>query len=124
MKHFKALTFKGIMTVLFLFAVLWFGFGVSFGSILILSVILGAVSYLSGDLFILPKKKNMVATIADFGLTFIIILLSGMWFLSLSGSVVLAAFISALLVSVGEYYFHLYLADHVLPANNRQRTIQ
>ncbi|MEH7459664.1 DUF2512 family protein, partial [Bacillus sp. JJ1127] len=50
---------------------------VSIPRILLISLLITGTAYLIGDLFVLPKYGNMVATIADFGLSFL-----GIWVLT------------------------------------------
>ncbi|MCO5385767.1 MAG: YndM family protein [Desulfosporosinus sp.] len=52
-------------------------FGISLGNIFTLSLYLGIVAYLLGDLVVLPMRGNLIATVADFGLALI-----GIWLLS------------------------------------------
>ncbi|UOQ45819.1 YndM family protein [Halobacillus salinarum] len=118
MEHKKALTIKGISTLVSLFIVLTFGYGVSIWSVLIVTVILGGLSYFLGDYLLLPKFKNQAATAADFVLTFVVILAAGSWILSPEQSIWLAALISAVVIATVEYCFHIYLASRALPANN------
>ncbi len=108
------------MTLVGLFLILTIGFGVAFWKVLLLTVVIGAVSY-PGDLFIMPKIKNMPAVIADFVLAFLIIWFVGMAVFEPGTPAALAAFISAAVLAYGEYYFHFFLATHVLPANNKLR---
>ncbi len=108
------------MTLVGLFLILTIGFGVAFWKVLLLTVIIGAVSY-PGDLFIMPKIKNMPAVIADFVLAFLIIWFVGMAVFEPGTPSTLAALISAAVLAFGEYYFHSFLATHVLPANNKLR---
>lgn len=68
MTHVKALAIKGIMTIIVLYLVLGLGFGFTFGDTLLMTIVLGVISYLLGDLYVLPKWNNMIATLADFGL--------------------------------------------------------
>ncbi|WP_431800983.1 DUF2512 family protein [Halobacillus andaensis] len=122
MNHTKALLVKGCMTIFVLFLVLSLSYGVSFFSVLLLSIVLCAASYLSGDLLILPRTNNLTATIADFGLTFFVVLAVSAWIFTLDGSVFMASLISAGIMAAGEYGFHLFLASHILPPNNQLRT--
>ncbi|MFG6147684.1 DUF2512 family protein [Halobacillus sp. B23F22_1] len=122
MNHMKALIVKGIMTIGVLSLVLSLSYGVPFLRVLVLSLVLGAVSYAAGDLTILPRTNNLTATIADFVLTFIIVFASSAWIFSLDGSAFLASLISAGIMAVGEYGFHIFLASHILPSNARLRT--
>ncbi|SES21845.1 DUF2512 family protein [Salipaludibacillus aurantiacus] len=118
MEHLNALLMKGAMTLVALLIVLTAGFGVSFGNVLIITLVLGAVSYLMGDLFILPKSNNRNATIADAGVTFLVV-----WLLALAltgagaGAMAAAAAISAGLIALGEYFLHFYIARKVLDTN-------
>ncbi|SFE87341.1 DUF2512 family protein [Alteribacillus iranensis] len=120
MEHVKALTFKGLLTLAVLWLILTVGFGVSFWHVIILTVILGVLSY-PGDVFLLPKIDNLPATAGDFVLSFLVIWLYGTLFFTADISVWLASLISALFLAGGEYYYHTYLATHLLPANNRLR---
>ncbi|SFJ80165.1 Protein of unknown function [Halobacillus dabanensis] len=122
MEHVKALAIKSVLTLIVLYLVLGIGYGASFGGVLLLTLVLGAISYLSGDLFILPKTNNLPATIADLGLTFLVVWAAASWFMSIDGSALLAALISAVIIAIAEYGFHIYLASHVLPKNNRVRS--
>ena len=97
MTHVKALAIKGIMTIIVLYLVLGLGFGFTFGDTLLMTIVLGVISYLLGDLYVLPRWNNMIATLADFGLAFLVIWLMGM---PLSLGIVMA---------IGEYCFHFYM---------------
>ncbi|SFE86147.1 DUF2512 family protein [Alteribacillus iranensis] len=120
MAHLKALAIKGIMTLAVLWLILSVGFDLlSFGTVFLITVVLGAVSYFAGDLSILPKKRNMIATASDFVLTFLIIFLMGMIWTGNVGTLATASFIAALIIAVGEYFFHYYVASNVLPKRKR-----
>lgn len=109
MIHGKALTIKGIATLIVLYLVLGLGYEVSFINVLLMTVILGVVSYALGDLYILPKTSNMTATMVDFGLAFLVVFLLGMGLTDLaSGTLAGAALIVALIMAIGEYFFHIY----------------
>ena len=122
MEYGKALLVKAVLTLVGLYLVLGVGYGASFGGVLLVTLVLGALSYLSGDMFILPKTNNLTATAADLGLTFLVVWAAVSWFLSLNGSAVLAALFSAIVIAIVEYGFHIFLISHVLPKNNRLRT--
>lgn len=113
MKHFWALLIKfaAIGTVLFSFLSIFNT--ASLPVILFISVMTTAVSYFVGDLYILPKFGNFIATIADFGLSFVLI-----WFLSAlmintSGSMLATIFFIALTIAGVEALFHIYVNTHV-----------
>lgn len=84
MEHGKALVVKGVLTLVVLYLVLGIGYGASFGSVLLLTLFLGGISYLAGDLFILPKAKNLPATFADLVLTYFVVW-GGCWLVHASG---------------------------------------
>ncbi|MFD2924540.1 DUF2512 family protein [Halobacillus naozhouensis] len=122
MEHVKALAIKGIMTLIVLYVILSLGFGISFINTLILTVVLGAVSYLLGDLYILPKTNNMIATMADLGVTFIIVWILGTVLTGMGlGTMIWEAAISAVAIAIGEYFFHSYISKKPLGANKRLR---
>ncbi|WP_077328381.1 YndM family protein [Virgibacillus siamensis] len=114
MDHVKALIIKFIMCTAVLWIVLGAFYGVGFGDILMLSVLLTAVSYIVGDLLLLPRFENWGATLVDLGLTFL-----GIWFLGpllFEENIPLgtAAIFSAIVIAVGEYFFHKYMEKEVL----------
>ena len=89
-------------------------YGVSFADILWTSLLLTVASYLIGDLFILPLSNNLTATLADLGLAFLGIWLIGSYMYPVDVPVVAAAFFSALIIMVGEWFFHRYMENQVL----------
>lgn len=118
MEHVKALAIKAVMTLAVLFIVLGLGFGVSFTNVVLITVVLGAVSYLAGDLYILPKTNNMTATAADAGVAFLVVWLM-LWAIGMAtGTAALAALISAVVMAIGEYFFHQYISDKDLGMNS------
>ncbi|KAA6448921.1 DUF2512 family protein [Bacillus atrophaeus] len=116
MVHVKALAIKGIMTIIVLYLVLGLGFNFTFGDTLLMTIVLGVVSYLLGDLYVLPKWNNMIATVADFGLAFLVVWLMGMPLsMGLSpGMLALAALFAAIVMAIGEYFFHFYMMSKEL----------
>lgn len=65
----KALLIKFAMTFVILWLVLASFRIVSFSSVITTSIVLTVVSFLIGDLLILPRLGNAVATMADLALT-------------------------------------------------------
>jgi hypothetical protein len=117
MKHLRAMLIKFVATFALLFAILGIGFEVAFENILLITLILGVVSYLVGDLFLLRRTNNTVATLADFGLSFAVI-----WFMLESVSndnadIFWATLFSSVGVALFEYFFHKYMAASVLEDN-------
>lgn len=123
MKHIVALLIKYTAISAVLLMILGIFQGISIPRILFISLLITGVSYLIGDLFILPKYGNMVATIADVGLSFV-----GVWALTyfltninLTRNIGASAFFAALLIGVAEIFFHIYMKKVVLHADEGSR---
>ncbi|WP_163971065.1 YndM family protein [Oceanobacillus halotolerans] len=125
MKHIKALLIKFAASLALLYVILGLMYEMTFGEVFILSAVLGIAAYLIGDMFILPRTNNAIATIADFGLALMIIYLfaDGM---TVADNAFTASLFAALGVGLFELFFHRYLANQVLPdhedKDNRERT--
>lgn len=119
MEHVKALIIKFIMVTAVLWVILGLFFGVDFGEIITISVILTPLAYVIGDLLVLRYFNNMMATIADFGLSFITIWLIGAAVINEPISVATASLISALAISVGEWFYHSYVNAQVFDGQNK-----
>lgn len=62
------------------------------------------------------KKRNMMATIADIILSFLVIWLMGDGMIKgADDEIIRAALFSALVIGVGEWFFHKYLDKNVFP---------
>ncbi|MFE4764580.1 YndM family protein [Bacillus mycoides] len=123
MKHLVALLIKYTAISAVLLMILGIFQGISTPRILFISLLITGLAYLIGDLFILPKYGNMVATIADFGLSFV-----GIWTLThlltniyLTRNIGASAFFAALLIGVAEIFFHIYMKKVVLHKDEDSR---
>jgi hypothetical protein len=120
MKHVKALAIKFVSSLVLLSLILGLLFDMAFSNIFLITLVLGVAAYLIGDLLILPRTNNTVATIADFGLAFLII-----WFMSenltYGDNHFSMSLIAALGVALFEYMFHKYVANNVLPNKGGQQ---
>ncbi|HAQ06677.1 MAG TPA: hypothetical protein DCR24_03795 [Bacillus bacterium] len=114
MEHVKALLVKSIMTFAVLFLILGFGFSAGIGDLLITTLVLGAAGYLAGDLFLLPKTSNMIATVSDFILSFLVIWGMGLMLFDQTENLLAGALFAAFLLAGGEWFFHSYMANKVL----------
>lgn len=117
MEHAKALLIKAIMT--FAILLLFLGSYAGLGDILIITLVLGAISYLAGDLFILPKTSNLTASLADFALSFLVIWGLGLLLFEQTNGLIGASLFAAALIASGEWFFHSYVADRVLHINRK-----
>ncbi|MBD8077042.1 YndM family protein [Bacillus cereus] len=116
MKHFVALLIKYTAITAVLLIMLSIFQGISIPRVLLISLFLTGAAYLIGDLFILPKYGNMIATMADFGLSFF-----GTWLLTslftnldATRNIGLSSFIAALIIGGTEVFFHIYMKRLVL----------
>ncbi|MGV3464558.1 MAG: DUF2512 family protein [Heyndrickxia sp.] len=110
MKRLFSIGIKGLGTLVLLYAILGLGYNMSFGRVLLITVVLGTISYIIGDLIVLPWSNNVVATGVDLATAFAVIwglntyslnyhtLL--LYYSSLIGAVAMAAF---------EFFYHMYL---------------
>jgi len=121
MKHVRALIIKFLMVTLMLFIVLGLFYGVDFGEILTISLILTVGAYLIGDLFILPRFGNVAATVADFGLAFLGIWIIGDAIIDENIPLTTAALFSSVLIGIGEWFFHKYVINIIKePSTNNK----
>lgn len=121
MKHIVSLLIKYTAISAVLLMILGIFQDVSIPRILLISLLITGTAYLIGDLFVLPKYGNMIATIADFGLSFL-----GIWVLTyfltdLTRNIGFSIFWSAFLISVVEIFFHIYMKKAVLQEDENSR---
>ncbi|ANV71475.1 YndM family protein [Bacillus cereus] len=116
MKHIVALLIKYTAITAVLLIMLSIFQGISIPRVLLISLFLTGAAYLIGDLFILPKYGNTIATMADFGLSFF-----GTWLLTslftnldATRNIGLSSFIAALIIGGTEVFFHIYMKRLVL----------
>lgn len=119
MKHLRALAVKFLASLVLLYVILGLMYDMSFTNVFLISLVLGLASYVIGDLFLLPKTNNTIATLADFGLAFMIIWILGES-LTYGESLLLASLISAAGIALFEYFFHKYVAGNVLEDGGRE----
>ena len=120
-KHFRALAVKFLASLVILYVILGLMYDMSFTNVFLISLVLGLASYVIGDLFLLPKTNNTIATLADFGLAFMVIWVLGES-LTYGESLLLASLISAAVIAIFEYFFHKSVAGNVLEDGERKRT--
>lgn len=113
MQYTKAFFIKLAMTIAVLWIVLGLFFGVSFGNILLIGTVLTVVAFV-GDVYVLPNVGNLAAAAGDLLLAFFGVWALGTILFGQSIAVFSAAFFSALLIGVGEMFYHRYFRNHVL----------
>ena len=108
MTHLKLLALKFALTLGILFIILGLGFDVSFGNVFLISLVVSVLGYV-GDVTILSKSNNTMATAGDFVLCFAVI-----YFmtdaLTVGDDVFEATLISAVSLAIFEYFFHQSVA--------------
>ncbi|MCY8957760.1 YndM family protein [Bacillus cereus] len=125
MKHIVALLIKYTAITAVLLIILGIFQDISIPRVLLISLFLTGAAYLIGDLFILPKYGNMIATIADFGLSFF-----GIWFLTylltnsdFTRNIGFSSFVAALIIGGIEVFFHIYMKKVVLNEDDESRRL-
>lgn len=109
MEHVKLFAMKFLFTFAILFIILGAGFDVSFGNVFLITLVVSFLGYAVGDRMILSRTKNTTATIADFVLIFAVV-----YFmtdaLTVGDDVLEATAISAISLTIFEYFFHKSVA--------------
>ena len=121
MKHMKNLAIKFISILAVLFIILGIFYDMSFGNVLWISVVLTLASYLIGDLLILRRTNNTMATISDFAIAFLVIWLMGEN-LTYGDSLIMPALIAAAGIALFETFFHKYVARQIQEADEQQNS--
>jgi len=123
MRHAIALLIKFAAIATVLFSLLGIFYNATLGEILSIAIITTLVAYVLGDLFLLPRFGNLVATIADFGLAFLAVWALGSILIEQTFDILTASFFAALAITVVEAFFHIYMANRVLNdgTNNRNQ---
>lgn len=108
MSHVKTILIKFlIFSIIILFVFLFYGF--PFRSLLLLAASLAIVTYVLGDVFILPLTGNRVATIADGAVALLGVLLWTMPSFGLQISLFAGAVFVAIIIAVCEWFLHIYV---------------
>lgn len=112
----NALLFKFLMTLIFAGITFTLIDGNAFRWAFIVALLGTAANYLVGDLLVLPSLGNIIASIGDGILATLIAYLISLGSLAFDTTFSSLA-IYAILVAVGEYFFHQYLlkSDEVAP---------
>ncbi|MHC1684542.1 MAG: DUF2512 family protein [Clostridiaceae bacterium] len=114
MKHVWALISKFILVAIILSLILSSMTDLSLTEILSISLAVTVLAYIVGDLIILPISNNTIATIADAVLSLVVIYSYNYIYTDrvISFNTAVTA---AVVLGVGEWFFHKYMANKVLP---------
>lgn len=110
MRHLFSVVMKFVLTTFLLFIVLGGFYDASFADIVLVSFMLSALGYI-GDVFILPRVGNTVATIGDFGLAFIVLWFMGYYLFDWDVPILSSALIGSTLIAAGEWFFHKHMKN-------------
>lgn len=114
MKHAKALGIKFVFTSVVLLSFFTLFANATTLEVLFVSVLVTAVSYLLGDLFILPKLGHLPAALSDFVLSFFAIWLLSMFLVTDSDGILLTSFATAMVLTFSEALFHSHMSNKVV----------
>ncbi|WP_138418469.1 YndM family protein [Aquibacillus sediminis] len=109
MNHFKTIGIKFLIIGTIVFSMFGIFGGASLTDMFIISLLVTAVAYVVGDLFILPRFGNLFATIADFGLAFLSLWILGLLFFAPEFGIVPTALFTAFFIACTEAVFHIYV---------------
>lgn len=132
MNHAKALIIKFVMITAVLLVVLTWIFDISFVDTLLISLALTALSYMMGDLLIFLNAgkpsdqltRNSIATFIDFVVAFLVIWFVGQLLTGSMAELVAPALVAALVITVGEWFFHKYMDYRVMPEYNEYKSVK
>ncbi|WP_373894237.1 YndM family protein [Virgibacillus sp. CBA3643] len=119
MNHIKLFAVKFIGTLIMLYLILGLGYGMTFGNVFLITLVLGMIAYL-GDVIVLPNLNNTVATIADFATAFLIIYFMSFG-ITTGGEWFTASFVAAVGVTLFEYFYHKYYKSAYNEAHQDER---
>lgn len=111
MEHIKLLIIKFLATFVLIYLVLNIGYGISLGRILMISF-LSIVTYFLVDLLVLKRTNNFITTLTDFSFYFTAIFF-GLNQIGFAGDQLMAAFITSVVLSVYELFFHIYVGEEL-----------
>ena len=109
--YVKTFLMKFIMTFALMLIVLGWYYDVGLLNVLITTIALTVLGYI-GDIFLLPRIGNTLATMGDFVLAILVVYGVGM-FLYEEIPVGTAAFVISILLIVGEMFLHQYIETKV-----------
>jgi hypothetical protein len=119
LRHISALALKFVVVAVILEIILMTMTNLSFGSILWIAVGVTLVAYVVGDLLILPRSNNTMATIVDVLLAFGAIMLFGAF---VYGNIrLIDALVASIGIGIGEILFHRFMGRSVLPSRANRR---
>ncbi|WP_180954620.1 YndM family protein [Bacillus sp. V5-8f] len=115
MRHVIAFLIKFLSTLVVLGIILGVVFDYSVGDVVYISFGLSAIGYLLGDLYILRRTSNTIATIADSVLAFLVIMYISS-IVTNEAYLVTASLLGASFITILEFYYH-----RIVPRRENER---
>ncbi|MEN2466340.1 YndM family protein [Ornithinibacillus sp. FSL M8-0202] len=109
--NLKALGIKFIINMIIVFSIFGIFYDASLVNLFIISVLTTAVAYVVGDLYILRRFGNVVASISDFFLAFVTLAMLGIIFIQTDMPIVLASLFAAFFFAITEPFLHAYMQE-------------
>lgn len=119
MRHVMVLFIKFVTSVIVFAISLDLFFNATAVDIISFSLILTAVSYLIGELVVLPQLGNRSATIVDFILTYMTVWIFGNIFLDSYIQIGWGSILAATLITASEVFVHRYFMSVMPDADER-----
>ncbi len=108
-RHIVAISSKFVIVFGLCLSVLTPFFGVSILNALWVSVLITAIGYPIGDLYVLKKLGNFFATVLDFGFVFIVLFLLAEPIIDTTYNRLLGAGITSLGIAASEFVYHMFI---------------
>jgi len=122
MKHVKALSIKFLIVGVVIFSILSIFESATIMDMLSISLLVTGLAYVIGDLFILPRFGNAVATIADFGLVGLSVWTLSVMFIG-TGPGWVPSFSASFFISLSEILFHAYMKEKIIVKEKRENNV-
>ena len=111
-RHASALGIKFVFTTIVILSLFGIINHTSLWILLLFSIIVTGITYL-GDAFILPRVGNLIASVADFALIFVLLWFFGNRLIESSTTIFLLSLAGAYLLALCEAIFHIYMKEYV-----------
>lgn len=123
MKYFASFVLKFVIVFFILWLLLGWIFDINFGNILLISIIVTIVSFIT-DMTILPKTGNTIASILDFIVIIALVWFFGAFLFEEDVSEPSVALVSSLAITICEVIYHRYLRNFVFEKVDDQRSVE
>jgi hypothetical protein len=118
LRRIYALIIKIVLNAIILEFILSLSTNLTFADILYISVIVTAITYVIGDIIILPASNNVIATATDIGVAVI-----GIYMFNFLWDIVkisfMTAVISGIFLGVGAWFLHKYIVNNNFSSNSK-----